>query len=66
MKPLPAHFGDNLFVRNEPTSIAIRQALIDGLHHVEVVQHIVQAAILWQSVEKSPNGLFGRHEHLNA
>lgn len=64
MQPLPAHFSDNLLVRNEPPSRTIRQAPIDGLHHVEVVQHVVQAAVVWQFVEKSPNGVFGRHQNL--
>ena len=64
VQPFPAHFSHDLLVGDDPTRFAVRHTLPDGLHHIEVVQHVVQTAIVWQAVEKSPYGVFGRHRNL--
>ena len=37
----------------------------DGLHDVEVVQHVVETAVVWKPIEKCPNGLFRGHRTLH-
>jgi hypothetical protein len=46
-------------MRNDPVFLGIRDALPDGLHHIQVIQHFVHRAVVWQPVEKGPNSLFG-------
>jgi len=54
-----------LLVRNDPTSFAVGDAPTDRLHDVKVVQHVVETAIIGQTVEERPNSIFGRHKNLS-
>ena len=51
-------------MRNDPTGLAVCETPADRLHDVEVVQHVIQAAIVRQTVEKRPNSIFCGHMHL--
>jgi hypothetical protein len=53
-----------LLVRDNPAGFAVREAPPDRLHDVQVVQHVVEAAIVWETVEEFPNSIFGRHMNL--
>jgi len=53
-----------VLVRNAPTGLAICETPTDGLHDVEVVQDVIEAAIVRQTVEERPNGIFGGHVNL--
>jgi hypothetical protein len=51
---------------DDSTRLAVREPPTDGLHDIQVVQHIVQTAIVWQAVEKRPNGVFSGHGSLKS
>jgi hypothetical protein len=46
------------------SGVRIVESLTDRLNHVEVVQHIFEAAIVWQAIEKRTNGFLGSHVNL--
>jgi len=50
-------------MRNDTPSVLISLAPGDRLHNVEVVQHIVEAAVIREPVEQCPHSVFGRHTH---
>ena len=64
-QPFATELGRDLFVRNDPTDGTVSETTIDGLDDVEVVQDIVQAAIVGQSVEERAHGVFDGHSSLN-
>jgi hypothetical protein len=51
-------------MRNDPTGLAVCETPADRLHDVEVVQDVIQAAIVRQTVEKRPNSIFCGHMNL--
>jgi hypothetical protein len=51
-------------MRNDSTSFAVRETPTNRLHDVEVILHVVEAAIVWQTVEERSNGIFGGHRNL--
>jgi hypothetical protein len=53
-----------LLVRDNPAGFAVRETPPDRLHDVQVVQHVIEAAIVRETVEQRPNGIFGRHMNL--
>jgi hypothetical protein len=53
-----------LLVRDNPAGFAVRKPPSDRLYNVQVVQDVIEAAIVWQTVEERPNGIFGRHMNL--
>jgi hypothetical protein len=55
-----------LLVRNHTPGLAVRYTSTDRLHHVQVVMHIVQAAIVWQTIKEGTNGVFGGHGNLTS
>jgi len=58
------HFG----VRNNPPRVCVREAGLDGLEHVQVIEDLIQGAVLGKTIEKITDGLFRLHfgDHLNA
>ena len=48
-------------MRNRATGLGVGNPFFDGLHEVQVVLHIVDAAIIWQTIEESANPLFCGH-----
>jgi hypothetical protein len=48
-------------MRNDPTGLAVCQTPTDRLHDVQVVEHVIEAAIIRQTVEERPNSIFGGH-----
>jgi hypothetical protein len=48
-------------VGDRSAGVSICDTTIRGLNDVEMVEHIVQAAVVWKTVEKGPNGVFGGH-----
>ena len=45
------------------TGFRIGDAPARCLHDVQVVQHVVQAAVVGQTVEQRANGVFGSHDN---
>ncbi len=48
-------------MRKYPSGVCICEPLTDCLHHVEVIQHVVETAIVWQPIKKRANGFLGSH-----
>ena len=61
-QPFAAQVSGDLFVRNDAIRLDVCQASTDRLDDVQVIQHVVQAAIVWETVKKSSNGIFDGHE----
>ena len=53
-----------MLMRNDPAGLAVSETPTDRLHDVEVVQHVVEAAVVWQTIEERSNSIFGRHRNL--
>ena len=51
-------------MRNDPTGCAVCAPPTDRLHDVEVVRHVIEGAIVRQTVEESPNSIFCGHVNL--
>jgi hypothetical protein len=62
--PFAAQVSSNLFVRNNLPSLAISRPPTNRLCNVEVIQHVIQAAVVGQAIEERAHGVFGRHERL--
>jgi hypothetical protein len=48
-------------MRNGTTRFRVKLAIRHRLHHVQVVQDVVQAAVVWQPVQEGANGFFRGH-----
>ena len=47
---------------NDTTAILIGLAQGYSLHDVEVVQHVIQAAVVWEANGERPHGVLRGHE----
>ena len=54
-----------MLVRNDPTGIAVGEPAVDCLQDVEVVQDIIQTAVVGQSLEERAHSVFGGHSSVN-
>jgi hypothetical protein len=50
---------------NDPAGLAVCETPTDRLHDVEVIQHVIEAAIVRQTVEERPSSIFGGHVNLS-
>jgi hypothetical protein len=51
-------------VGHRSTDLGIGLLTLDGLQHVEVVKHILEAAIIREAIEQLANSLFGLQREL--
>ena len=58
VQPCAAHLGNDLFVRDLSACITVGQACLESLYDVEVVQDVFEAAVVKETIEKRPNGVF--------
>jgi hypothetical protein len=63
-QPFATELGRNLLMRNDTASFGVCAPTVYGLHDVEVVQHIVHTAVVWESVEERAHGVLGGHSSL--
>lgn len=50
-EPFPPKLCRDLFVRNDEARVGLIKAAPDCLDNVEMVEHVVKAAIVWQPIE---------------
>lgn len=60
-QPFPAKFFGNLFVGECTPGFDIGSPAGYGLDNVKVVEHVIQTAVVWESVEHGLHGFFGLH-----
>jgi len=53
-----------LLVRNDSAGLTVGKTPTDRLHDVNVVQHVVQAAVVGQPIEQRAYRVFGGHNSL--
>jgi hypothetical protein len=58
----PTELCLNLLVRYGPASFTICFTVGDSSHHVEVIEDVVQTAVVRQAVQESPNAVLGCHD----
>jgi len=46
-------------MRQSPAMLSVGPTLLNGLHNVEVIQHIVQATVIGHAVKKFANSFLG-------
>ncbi len=65
-QPFPAKLLGDLLVRDGPAGLGVGEAARDGLDDVKMVENFVQAAIIGETIQQFPRGLFGLHSHLGS
>ena len=63
--PFAPQLESYLFMGEGSACLGVGHASGDGLDDVEVVQHVVETAVVWEPIEKCPNGLFRSHRNLH-
>lgn len=64
-EPLAAQLCVNLLVGNGPTCFLVRLATGDGLHDVQMVLHVIETAIVRETIQERADSVFGSHSNLN-
>lgn len=64
-QPLAAQRCVNLLVRNGPTGFFVGLTTGDGLHHREMVLHVVEAAVVRKTIEERVYRVFACHDYPN-
>ena len=62
--PFAAHLFGDLLMGDGPSRFDVRQTLFDSLDHVEVVQDVLERAVIRELVEEIANGVLGFHRYL--
>ena len=57
-EPFAAEFFCHVFVRNCLARLDLGSALGHGLKDVQMIEHVVEAAIIWELVQQGPDCLF--------
>lgn len=60
--PLPPHFLGDLLVRDRTTRVDVREASIDSLEDIEVIEDVLDGAFVGQAIEELANGVLGLQE----
>jgi hypothetical protein len=48
-------------MRDSATGFDICSPALDGLQHVEMVENIIERAVLWEAIKERPNRFFDLH-----
>lgn len=62
-QPFPPQGAVNLFMWNRPASSGIGLASLYRLKDIQVIEDILDAAIVGQAIEESPHGVLCLHVH---
>ena len=63
--PFAPELKGYLFMGEGSARIGVGHASRDGLNNVQMVQHVVETAVVWEPIEKRPDGLFRGHRNLH-
>ena len=61
-QPFPAKFFGDLFVGECTPRFDICSPAGHGLDNVQVVEHVIQTAVVWESIQHGLHSFFGLHQ----